>query len=132
MIYSVFNWDKGGYDYYNASGDKFGNRPKARKVINQPNAKNGVPVESVIPLLPAGAVKSGSGNVAKGRIAILPNQSMSPNGQPGGALDPASGLGGFGALDENPLVNSPWVTLGLWVGAFLVGMKVISSIASSK
>jgi hypothetical protein len=132
MIYSVFNWDSGSYDYYNGSGDKLGNRPKARQVLNKPNAKHGVPVEAVLPVLPAGSARIGSGKQARGRIAILPGQVMSPAGKRGGAMDTASGLGDFGGdLSENPLVDSPWLTLGIWFGAFFVGLKVISYIAGA-
>ena len=126
MIYSHFNWDAGKFDYYEGNGDQLGNRPKARKVINQPNSQHGVPVEAVMPVIPAGARRVGSGAQAKGRIAVLSNEVMSPNGKSGGALDSASGLGG---LEDNPLVDSPWLTLGLWFGAFFAGFKVISYIA---
>jgi hypothetical protein len=41
-------------------------------------------------------------------------------------MDTASGLGG---LEDNPLIHSPWLTLGLWFGAFIVGYRVITTIA---
>lgn len=129
MIYSHFNWGKGRFDYYNAPGDQLGNRPKMRLVLNEPRSKHGVPVESVLPIVPAGAQRVGSGKAAKGRIAVLPSEVMSPRGEKGGAMDTASGLGGFEGLEDNPLIHSPWLTLGLWFGAFIVGYKVVSSIA---
>ena len=132
MIFSRFNWNAGKFDYFEASGDMLGNRPKNRLVLNQPNSKHGVPVEAVMPILPAGARRVGSGSQAKGRIAVMPNEVMSPAGKGGGAMDAASGLGGFGVdvdLEGNPLVSSPWLTLGLWFGAFVVGFKVVSAIA---
>lgn len=131
MIYSRFNWDAGKFDYFEGPGDQLGNRPKQRLVLNQPNSKHGVPVEAVMPIVPAGSRKVGSGSQAKGRIAVMQNEVMSPSGQAGGAMDSASGLGGFGAdpLESNPLVHSPWLTLGLWFGAFVIGFKVVSAIA---
>lgn len=127
MIYSHFNWNSGKFDYYEGRGDQLGNRPKARKVLNQQNSKFGVPVEAVMPVVPAGAARVGSGTQAKGRIAVMASEVMSPAGKPGGAMDSASGLGG--ALEDNPLVASPWLTLGLWFGAFIGGFKIISIIA---
>jgi len=127
MIYSRFNWNTAKFDYYEAGGDQLGNRPKSRVVINQPNSKHGVPAESVLPVIPAGARKAGSGTHAKGRIAVMSNEVMSPRGGGGGAMDSASGLGG--ALEDNPLVHSPWLTLGLWFGAFIVGYKIIVGIS---
>lgn len=130
MIYSRFNWDAGKFDYYEGPGDQLGNRPKQRKVLNQPNSKHGVPVESVMPVIPPRARRVGSGNQAKGRIAVLPGEVMSPRGEGGGMIDASLGLGDFGEdLESNPLVQSPWMTLGLWFGAFMIGYKVISSIA---
>jgi len=126
MIYSHFNWNAGRFDYYDGPGDQMGNRPKARNVLNEPNSRHGVPVESVMPIVPSGARKVGSGMQAKGRIAVLPGEVMSPRGQKGGRMDTASGLGG---LEDNPLVHSPWLTLGLWFGAFLVGYRVVMAIA---
>lgn len=130
MIYSHWNWNGGRFDYYEASGDQLGNRPKQRLVLNQPNSNHGVPVEAVMPVIPAGARRAGSGKQAKGRIAVMKSEVMSPAGQRGGAMDSASGLGGFdGGLEDNPLIHSPWLTLGLWFGAFMVGFKVISYVA---
>jgi hypothetical protein len=127
MIYSHFNWASGRFDYYDGPGDQLGNRPKYRNVLNEPNSKHGVPVESVLPIVPAGARRVGSGKVAKGRIAVLPGEVMSPRGEKkGGPMDTASGLGG---LEDNPLIHSPWLTLGLWFGAFIVGYRVITTIA---
>lgn len=128
MIYSHFNWESGKFDYYNAPGDQLGNRPKYRNVLNEPKSKHGVPVESVMPVIPSGAQRVGSGKVAKGRIAVLSSEVMSPRGQKGGVMDTASGLGGLG-LEDNPLIHSPWLTLGLWLGAFVIGYKVVSIIA---
>jgi hypothetical protein len=132
MIYSHFNWGSGRFDYYNAPGDQMGNRPKHRIVLNEPNSKHGVPVESLVPVIPSGARRVGSGKQAKGRIAVLPNEVMSPRGEKkGGAMDTASGLGGFEGLEDNPLIHSPWLTLGLWFGAFMLGYKVVTYVAKS-
>jgi len=129
MIYSVFNWNSARFDYFDAPGDKFGNRPKSRLILNQPNSTHGVPIEALAPIVPAGARRAGSGTAAKGRVAVMANQVMSPAGKAGGALAPGLGLGGLGDLEDNPLISSPWLTLGLWFGAFVVGFKVISAIA---
>jgi hypothetical protein len=103
-----------------------------RRVLNEPNSKHGVPVESVMPVVPASARRVGSGSIAKGRVAVLPSEVMSPRGEKkGGPMDTASGLGAYGetGLEDNPLVHSPWLTLGLWFGAFILGYKVVSTIA---
>jgi hypothetical protein len=126
MIYSHFNWGSGRFDYYSAPGDQMGNRPKYRNVLNESNSKHGVPVESVMPIISSGAQRIGSGMVAKGRIAVKPNEVISPRGEKGGPMDTASGLGG---LEDNPLIHSPWLTLGLWFGAFIIGYKIVSTIA---
>lgn len=130
MIYSRWNWNTAKFDYFEADGDQLGNRPKSRVVLNQPKSSHGVPVEAVLPIVPAGARQLGSGTQAKGRVAVLANEVMSPKGQSGGVVDASMGLGAFG-LEDNPLVNSPWLTLGLWMGAFFIGVKIINAIAGT-
>jgi len=130
MIYSRWNWSTGKFDYFEADGDQLGNRPTSRVVLNQPKSSHGVPVEAVLPVVPAGAHQVGSGTQAKGRVAVLSSEVMSPKGQSGGIVDASMGLGAFG-LEGNPLVNSPWLTLGLWMGAFFLGMKIIDVIAGT-
>ena len=93
MIYSRWNWSSGKFDYFEADGDQLGNRPKSRVVINQPKSSHGVPVEAVLPIVPAGARQVGSGTAARGRVAVLPDEVMSPKGQPGGVVDASMGLG---------------------------------------
>jgi hypothetical protein len=104
MIYSVFDWDSGKYDYYRGVGDKSGYRPVPHRVFNEPNGK-GVPIEAALPVLPHDAQKIGRGENARGRVAVTQAESLAA---------------------YNPLEKKPWVTLGLWVGAFIVGTKVIT------
>jgi len=128
MIYSRWNWSTGKFDYFEADGDQLGNRPKSRLVLNQPKSSHGVPVEAVLPIVPSGARSVGSGTQARGRVAVLSDEVMSPKGKSGGVIDASMGLGSFG-LEDNPLINSPWLTLGLWMGAFFLGAKLINFIA---
>lgn len=135
MTYSRWNWNTGKFDYYEAEGDQLGNRPRSRVVLNQPKSTHGVPVEAVLPIVPAGARQTGSGTVARGRVAVLSSEVMSPQGQSGGVVDASMGLGFGGVglgLEDNPLMNSPWLTLGLWMGAFFLGAKIINLIAGPK
>jgi hypothetical protein len=69
MRYSVYNYDRHAYDYYEtpgAGGTHAGSPPAPRSI-----GEIGAPVDRAAWKLPAGAKKVGSGFLAQGRIASL-------------------------------------------------------------
>ena len=136
MIYSVFDWNAGQYAYFDGPGEKLGVRPAPRVVLNDAGGR-GHKLEDVLPTVPAGAAPAGTGTTPKGRIAVLGTALRAQYGDQaadrGGYGEAAGGdFTGFGDDGEassglpsgNPLVDSPWLTLGLWAGAVLLGYKV--------
>ncbi len=136
MIYSVFDWNSGQYHYFDGPGEKLGVRPAPRAVLNDLNGR-GHKLEDVLPVVPTGSVPAGSGVEPRGRIAVLSTALRAQYGDQaadrGGYGYGGGTLGGFGADEEapaglsasgNPLVDSPWLTLGLWAGAVLLGYKI--------
>jgi hypothetical protein len=106
MIYSVWKW--GHYDYYRADdGVGMGDRVQAR--LKFPSDNQGRPLEAVLPVVPQSAIKIGVGDKAKGRVAVLPNESVYAN---------SVGMGGW--VQENP-----WVSLGLTLGGFYIFYKLL-------
>jgi hypothetical protein len=70
MIYSVWNQPSRSYDYYEANDVQLGANTPSPKHISA--ADLGVPVDHAGWPLPASAVKVGSGDRARGRIASRP------------------------------------------------------------
>lgn len=68
MVYSVWNQSKKAYDYYKAG--KPLNRVNASAPKHIPNTKLGATLTQASWPLPAGARYLGSGEIAKGRIAM--------------------------------------------------------------
>lgn len=99
MIYSVFDWNaptsQGVYHYFEGPGDGRGIRSKPKRTVLD---KKGQKIETLLPEVPSGSVLVGSGSVPKGRIAILNRELRS-------------------RLGENPLVEAPFMTLAIWIGA---------------
>ena len=132
MIYSVWDWDKLTYQYYEGSGDLPGTRPSVKK-IDEPNASAGRQIETLMPKIPFGAKHIGSGKVAKGRIAASAGDLANRTGgelSPGLSSFSGYGLGANSTDDTSPLITSPWKTLGLWIGATWLGMQVAFWIGS--
>ena len=116
MIYSIYNWNTGQYDFFDSKeGERPGQRPLPRTKVNQPNGKGYQP-ESLMPILPRDAIPVGSGDVAKGRIAVHWSSA-------------AASLGAYKDPGESPLVHSPWLTLGLTVGGVLLSFRLLIAIA---
>jgi hypothetical protein len=139
MFYSAWDWNKLQYNYFEGSGDLPGTRPQIVKV-NEPTARAGRQIETLMPKLPSNAKAAGSGKVAKGRIvASAKDLAVSTSGS-----DLSPGLQGFGygfGVDSvpvdttgqkesiskeelSPLLVSPWKTLGMWFGVVWLSMKV--------
>lgn len=78
MMYSVWNWDKEAYDYYDGPGVSLGD-PVPSATRGNPNGA-GINLDAALPPLPSGARYTGSGSEAKGRVArteIFSTQSRS-------------------------------------------------------
>lgn len=120
MIYSVFDWNKGDYLYFEGLGDANGLRPKPVAVHNDPRGR-GRQLEGLLSTVPPDAKQVGRGAIPKGRIATLRNWQVSGLGLTG-QDELAGGLGsGFGDINEpdvveNPLIAHPWRTLAIWAG----------------
>lgn len=137
MIYSVFDWNAGRYAYFDGPGERLGVRPAPRAILNDGNGR-GHKLEDVLPTVPVGSTPAGTGTEAKGRIAVLSPPLRAQYGDQaadrGGYGYGGGTLGGFGdeaadglpgaSATGNPLVDSPWLTLGLWAGAVLLGYKI--------
>jgi hypothetical protein len=69
VIFSVYNYDTHGYDYYEGSGPKgtHAGTPPMRK----PRSELGATPEQAAWLVPSGSRKVGSGELPQGRIASL-------------------------------------------------------------
>lgn len=115
MRYSVWNWNKGVYDVYEAPGEAPGQRPRPR-AKGQGVAGAGVQPEMIMPVLPRDAVQVGSHETPQGRIAVH-------------SSSPAAAVGAYEKPEQSPLVHSPWVTLGVGALALWVGVKLIYKIA---
>lgn len=112
MIYSVFNLDTVQYDYYRASGPKFAERAP---VAHRGDGRTGVSVEDVLPQLPAGAVHEGSGQQARGIIAVHSGLGL-------GGMPSRHGLGD--AVTEADGV--PWLQLaGVAAGWFVLSRLLL-------
>lgn len=108
MIYSVFDWNSGLYQYLEAPGEGLGVRPVGKEV-NDPHGK-GHKLEELLPTVPANARPMGRGPSPKGRIAMLTDQLRNELASTGGNGDEAvrqlTGLGtsyggaAFGAADD--------------------------------
>lgn len=99
MIYSVWNQPSRSYDYYEAPDKQLGANTPSPKHID--TLKLGVPVDRAGWPLPGNAVKVGSGDRAKGRIASRPGASRA----------------GLGAIPMDP--NTLGI-IGMGVAAFLL------------
>lgn len=73
MVYSLWNYDTLRYDYYR---DDSGPKP-GQPVLARAKYKGGDSVrpEDVLTILPEGALKIGSGEVAQGRIAVTKSEA---------------------------------------------------------
>lgn len=128
MMYSVFDWERGLYHYFEAPGDKLGVRPKPSASVNDENGK-GHQLEKLLPVLPKDAHATGTGREAKGRVVAFSdavrnamNKEPTPLAVQTSSVSTLLGLNADPS-SSNPLVSSPWLTLGLWVGAVLVGFR---------
>lgn len=117
MIYSVFDWRVGRYRYYEGAGEGLGVRPQGVKINDDAGHHQ---LEDVLPRVPAGAQIIGEGDEPRGRIAVLPNMP----GRSDAAGSTINGFGDFAADPNNPLVKSPWLTLGLWAASVWVAFRV--------
>lgn len=72
MIYSVFNWNTGKYDYYRGNGELPGQKPKYRRNKQLKSVK----IENVLPVVPSNSINIGSGNELFGRVAVLQNDDQ--------------------------------------------------------
>ena len=70
MTYSVFDWERGLYHYFEGPGEKLGIRPKPRKVWGELNGR-GRQLETLLVALPPGCTRAGTGPEPRGRIAVL-------------------------------------------------------------
>lgn len=126
MIYSVFNWDSRQYHYFDGPGEQLGQRPSPRTTAND---GRGHQLEDLLPVVPAGSRPVGTGVNARGRVATM--EGLSAAGDVPSYEAPASqwGFSGVGAdAPSNPLLTSPWLTLGLWCGAVWVGYRIAGMI----
>ena len=108
MRYSVWNWNSRSYDVFEAPGEQLGQRPRPKRIVNQPNGR-GVQPEVVLPVLPKAAVLIENSRQPQGRIVVHHSS-------------PAAPLGAYDDPNQSPLVSSPWKTLatgaaGVW-GAY--------------
>lgn len=120
MIRSVFDWNSGLYHYFEGVGEGLGVRPQGKE-INDPNGR-GHKIEELLPVIPVGSRHVGRGEEARGRVAMLNpemrEQLKDVGGDGGEAVRNFVGFNdGFGDDTGNPIVDSPWLTLGLWMGA---------------
>lgn len=99
MIYSVFDWNSGLYQYLEGPGEGLGVRPVGKEV-NDPQGK-GYKLEELLPTVPAGARPMGRGPTPKGRIAMLTPQLRNELAATGSSGDEAvRQLTGLGAADD--------------------------------
>ena len=75
MIYSVFNWDDGKFDYF---ADKTPNEaaPQPEKYFPKKSSKIGHDPTEVLTKVPTGAKRIGRGDTARGRLASLGEVSL--------------------------------------------------------
>lgn len=128
-MYSVFNWDTGDYDYFQGSGEKYG-----QVLRNRGGAGGGrsVQLEAVLPVLPDRAVFVGSGPEARGRIAVTQREARHATVLSGKArVQPSSQsiYNGYGAAGESPLKTHPWLTMGAVLGGTYLFYKVLVQVA---
>lgn len=115
MRYSVWNWNSQQYDIYESpNGEMPGQRPAPRRKVNDPRGR-GYQLESLLPILPAGARLTGHSDLATGRVAIHHSS-------------PAVGLG-LGA--DTFFTTNPWTTVGLLIGGTWLGYRLLIAIAKS-
>lgn len=111
MKYSVFDWNGGTGKRYlifdDANEHKLGVRPQAA-TFGDANGR-GYKLEDLLPEVPATAHYVGRSDHPQGRIARLSGTMK---------LEINRSLG-----ESNPLVSSPWLTLGLWTGAVYLSYK---------
>lgn len=119
MVYSVFNWRTGRYRYYEGDGEGLGVRPQPRVTPNDPGGK-GHRLEDLMPVLPAAARPIGDGAEPRGRLATTGDGNVELSSGP---VYGASVADGFGDTASNPLLTSPWLTLGVWAGVMWAGFK---------
>lgn len=129
MIYSVFDWERGLYHYFEGPGEKLGIRPKPRR---ENSDSRGQQLETLLPVIPPGSTRAGTGPEARGRVAVFDDATRSrlnaegatPVSTSNESISSLIGLGGFGAAPDNPLVKSPWVTVGVWLAVTWYGFKL--------
>jgi len=112
MMYSVWDWNTGRYNYFRGFGEAPGIKAKPRF---HGDGKTGVQLEDALPLLPSGAVKIGSGEDARGRVAIE-----------------RSALGEAPAVTSSTKTfyqESPWLATGLLLGGIALFYKVLVGVA---
>jgi hypothetical protein len=115
MLYSVWDWNEQKYHVFEANGERPGQRPMPRR--NGPGARGaGQQLESLLSVLPRDAVRVGTSENAKGRVAIH-------------FSSPAVGLGAYTDPRESPLVKSPWLTLGAGFLGIISVYKLLMAVA---
>lgn len=113
MKYSVFDWNGGAGKWYihfeDTAEHRLGTRPTQATFSDE--GGKGHKLEDLLPEVPASAHYVGRSDQPRGRIARL-------SGSMKLAVNTREGLS-----DDNPLVSSPWLTLGLWTGAVYLAYK---------
>lgn len=111
MIYSVWNWRDGAYTYFEAPGEKLGDKPAVSKL----GGGQTLQLEAALESVPSSARAIGKGRQARGRIATLHGSSAA--------------LAGYSKPEESPLVHSPYTTLGLGIAGLWLGYKILVALA---
>lgn len=124
MIYSVFNWNSMNYDYFqSASGAAPGNRAQPRRMFS--GKEHGQRPEDVMPVLPDDAVLVGTGQDARGRVAVLGDEVMARGSS---SVGQGSLISGYGA-EPSFFEQNPYLSIGLVVGGSWLGFKLLIALA---
>lgn len=130
MMYSVWNWNTGRYDYFRGDGPLPGTKAPSRA---RGSGVGGVRLEDALPLLPRDALKIGTGDDARGQVAVEGRVGSAATAGPGGAQH----FQGFGAdavaaatAEPSFFQKNPWTATALLLGGVYVFYKVV--VATSK
>jgi hypothetical protein len=127
VLYSVFDWNTLQYDYFESGAGVFpGNRAAPRAKFF--NDGDGQQPEAVLPLLPEDAVKVGSGQQARGRIAVE-RPYVSNSESHAGDVMALVGMGAEPPAGSDFFRDNPWLSVGLVVGGSLVAFKLLLAAA---
>jgi len=122
VIYSVWNWDTGQYDYFRGDGAKPGTKVAGRRARG--SGVGGVRLEDALPALPAGAVHIGAGPDARGRVAV--EAAGAGAGASASSAPGATHFQGFGA-DAPAQPQNPWLTVGIVLGGAWLAYRLLVS-----